>query len=129
DAVGMDAVRKAHAAGPNIPLVVLTALNDETAATQALKEGAQDYLIKGQIESQGLLRAIRYAIERQRMQAETEEIRKLQLQLKDEFLSHVSHELQSPLTAIYQFVTILLDNLAGELNPDQAEYLQIALRN
>src|SRR6202041_389981 len=52
-----------------------------------------------------------------------------QIQFKDEFLSHVSHELRSPLTAIYQFVTILLDKLAGELNLEQHEYLQIVLRN
>jgi hypothetical protein len=63
------------------------------------------------------------------MQAETDQIKKLQLQLKDDFLSHVSHELRSPLTAIYQFVTILADGLAGETKPEQHEYLQIILRN
>ena len=67
--------------------------------------------------------------ERERMQTETDLLRKQQLQLKDEFLSHVSHELRSPLTAIYQFVTILLDDLAGELNSEQREYLQITLKN
>lgn len=50
-------------------------------------------------------------------------------QLRNEFLSHISHELRSPLTAIYQFTTILLDGLAGEVNDDQREYLEIALRN
>jgi NO-binding membrane sensor protein with MHYT domain/anti-sigma regulatory factor (Ser/Thr protein kinase) len=53
----------------------------------------------------------------------------MELQLKDEFLSHVSHELRSPLTAIYQFVSILVDGLAGELRPEQSEYLRITLRN
>jgi FixJ family two-component response regulator len=43
---------------------VLTALDDETLATQASQEGAQDYLIKGKIETPALLRALRYAIER-----------------------------------------------------------------
>jgi hypothetical protein len=51
------------------------------------------------------------------------------MQFKDEFLSHVSHELRSPLTAIYQFVTILLDRLAGELEPKQHQYLETVLRN
>jgi len=51
------------------------------------------------------------------------------LRFKDEFLSHVSHELRSPLTAIKQFTTILLDGLAGELNKEQREYEQIVLKN
>jgi diguanylate cyclase (GGDEF)-like protein/PAS domain S-box-containing protein len=64
DGHGLGALRRARAAAPHIPLVVLTGLDDESLATQALQEGAQDYLIKGQIETQGLLRALRYAIER-----------------------------------------------------------------
>src|SRR5438034_4221763 len=51
------------------------------------------------------------------------------MRFKDEFLSHVSHELRSPLTAIKQFTTILLDGLAGELNKEQREYQQIVLKN
>jgi diguanylate cyclase (GGDEF)-like protein len=64
DAQGLEAVQRVCAAAPKIPLVVLTALDDEVAAAQALQEGAQDYLIKGQIETRGLLRAMRYAIKR-----------------------------------------------------------------
>src|SRR6202163_4136074 len=64
DAQGLEAVRRARAAAPSIPLVVLTGLDDESLATRALQEGAQDYLIKGQIDTRGLLRALRYAIER-----------------------------------------------------------------
>ena len=68
DAQGLEAVRRAHAAAPRVPLVVLTGLDDESLAAQALQEGAQDYLIKGQIETRGLLRALRYAIERKTME-------------------------------------------------------------
>jgi diguanylate cyclase (GGDEF)-like protein/PAS domain S-box-containing protein len=49
-------------------LVVLTGLDDESLAAQALQVGAQDYLIKGQIETRGLLRALRYAVERKSME-------------------------------------------------------------
>ena len=52
-----------------------------------------------------------------------------QLVTKDQFLSHVSHELRSPIAAIYQFVTILIDGLAGDLNSEQQEYMRIVLRN
>ena len=69
DAQGLGAVRRARAAAPRIPLVVLTGLDDESLAGQALQEGAQDYLIKGQIETRSLQRAVRYAIERNVMEA------------------------------------------------------------
>jgi diguanylate cyclase (GGDEF)-like protein/PAS domain S-box-containing protein len=64
DAQGLAAVRRAHAAAPRVPLVVLTGLEDESRALQALQEGAQDYLVKGKVEIRGLLRSLRYAIER-----------------------------------------------------------------
>jgi len=64
DEQGLGALRRARAFAPRMPLVVLTGLDDEQVAIEALQEGAQDYLIKGQIEAQGLLRAIRYAIKR-----------------------------------------------------------------
>src|ERR1700675_2826541 len=67
DAQGLGAVRRAHAAAPRVPLVVLTGLDDESLAAQALQEGAQDYLIKGQIEGRGLLRALRHSVERKIM--------------------------------------------------------------
>jgi signal transduction histidine kinase len=129
DGHGLDTVRRAHAAAPDVPLIILTGMDDEELAAEAMTQGAQDYLIKGQIESRALPRALRHAIDRHRMQAETDLIRTNQLQFKDEFLSHVSHELRSPLTAIRQFVTILSDGLAGELNPEQHQYLEIVLRN
>lgn len=129
DGHGLDTVRRAHAVAPGVPMIVLTGLDDEALAAEAMKAGAQDYLIKGQIENRALPRALRHAIERFRLQTETDLLRTHQLQFKDEFLSHVSHELRSPLSAIHQFVTILLDNLAGELNPEQRQYLEIVLRN
>ena len=68
DAHGLGAVRRAHACAPRVPLVVLTGMDDEVLAAQALQEGAQDYLIKGQIEARSLRRALRYAIERKIME-------------------------------------------------------------
>jgi len=69
-------------------------------------------------------------VKRERRQAaEALESRRQQLLMKDQLLSNVSHELRTPLTAVYQFVTILLDEIAGELNSEQKEYLGIALRN
>jgi two-component system cell cycle sensor histidine kinase/response regulator CckA len=58
-----------------------------------------------------------------------EQSRQEQMRFKDEFLSHVSHELRSPLTAIKQFTSILLSGHAGELNLEQREYEEIVLKN
>jgi diguanylate cyclase (GGDEF)-like protein/PAS domain S-box-containing protein len=68
DTQGVQAIRRAHAAAPRIPLVVLTGLDDESLAAQALQEGAQDYLLKGQIDARGLHRSLRYAMERKTME-------------------------------------------------------------
>jgi signal transduction histidine kinase/DNA-binding response OmpR family regulator len=66
---GLDALRQIHSAAPSVPVVVLTGPNDRALAVQALQEGAQDYLVKGQIETHGLMQALRYAIERKIMEA------------------------------------------------------------
>ena len=129
DAEGLGAVRKVHEYAPRIPLVVLTGRDDESLATGALQEGAQDYLIKGKIEPQALLRAIRYAIERQRMQVEIAQVKGLQLQLRDDFISTVSHELRTPLTSIRGALGLLDGHALGEL-PEKAEAMvKIALQN
>jgi len=70
DAQGLEAVRRARAAASSIPLVVLTGRDDETLALHSLQQGAQDYLVKGQIETRALWRAMRYAIERNLMEVE-----------------------------------------------------------
>jgi diguanylate cyclase (GGDEF)-like protein/PAS domain S-box-containing protein len=64
DTQGLESVLRTRAAAPHVPLVVLSGQDDESVALQALKKGAQDYLIKGQIEPRELLRALRYAVER-----------------------------------------------------------------
>jgi diguanylate cyclase (GGDEF)-like protein/PAS domain S-box-containing protein len=68
DGHGLGALRRAHAAAPRVPLVVLTGLEDESLAAEALREGAQDYLVKGEMEASGLFRALRYAIERKKLE-------------------------------------------------------------
>jgi signal transduction histidine kinase len=118
DAQGLEAVRRAHAAAPGVTLVVLTHLDDESLATQAMQVGAQDYLVKGQIETRGLLRALRYAVERKRLQ-----------RLKDEFVSTVSHELRTPLTSIAGSLGLLMGNAAGKLPDAAVNLLRIAHTN
>lgn len=67
DSRGLDTLRGILAAAPDQPVVVLTALEDEELAVAAVRHGAQDYMVKGQVSSYMLKRSIRYAIERHRM--------------------------------------------------------------
>jgi len=129
DVSSPEVIRRTRAAHPGVPLIVLVGAPDERLAFQALKDGAQDYLLKSQISTATLVRSMRYAIERQRLQFVTEETNQRQLRLKDEFLSHVSHELRSPIAAMHQFLSLLLDNIPGELNNEQREFLEIVARN
>ena len=68
DAFGLPTVREVHAASPTIPVVVLSGVSDQSLALQAVRQGAQDYLVKGQGHPELLARAIRYAIERKRFE-------------------------------------------------------------
>lgn len=69
-----------------------------------------------------------FSQEQQRL-AEAENAARFQLKLRDEFLSHVSHELRSPLTSIYSFSSIMADGLAGPTTSEQDQYLGIVLKN
>jgi len=66
DAHALDSIYKICAVAPELPIVVLTGLDDKTKALEAVKAGVQDYLVKGFFDSELLVRTIRYAIERKR---------------------------------------------------------------
>lgn len=79
DGQGLDTFTRVHSHAPDVPVVVLTGLDDDTIAVEAVKKGAQDYLIKGQVDSRWLVRALRYAIERKNAELERERlVRELQ---------------------------------------------------
>ena len=65
DSHGLDAFTRAYAQAPDVPMIVLSGLDDEMLAVKAVRGGAQDYLVKGQMDGDLLARAMRYAIERQ----------------------------------------------------------------
>ncbi|MDW7733241.1 MAG: PAS domain S-box protein [Methanolobus sp.] len=73
DSKGLNTFDKTQTEAPQIPVVVLTSLGDETLAITAVRNGAQDYLIKGQVNSSLLARAIRYAIERKQAEEKIKE--------------------------------------------------------
>jgi sigma-B regulation protein RsbU (phosphoserine phosphatase) len=127
DSHGADTFRTVLEKAPGVPVVILSGQDDEVLAMKALHQGVQDYLVKSDITSRHLERAMRYAMERQALRRSLEMSRLQQLEFKNQFLSHVSHELRTPLTSIHQFVTLLLDGLAGDINSEQRRYLDAAL--
>ncbi len=69
DSQGIETFQKLRAEAPKVPAIVLTGLDDESLGAQALREGAQDYLVKRELDGNLLPRALRYAIERCRSEA------------------------------------------------------------
>ncbi len=72
DSHGLDTLRRVRAAAPLLPVVVLTATDDEEVSTEAIRLGAHDYLVKGSAPGEVIVRAMSYAIERHRLHLEME---------------------------------------------------------
>lgn len=126
----LDVIRKTGFEGA---VILLTGQGDERLAAEAMRSGAADYMPKSDLTAASLRRAIDNALDRSRLQiALTEHRLRLErmnedLQQKNQeirsFYHTLSHELKTPLTAAREFVSILVDGLAGELSPTQIEYL------
>jgi signal transduction histidine kinase len=85
-----------RAAAPALPIVVLTGLDDEAVAVRAMRAGAQDYLVKGTVTAAGLRRALRHAVERQRLV----DAARRATEARDVVLGVVAHDLRNPLSTI-----------------------------
>ena len=70
DSQGFDTFAQAYAQAPRVPIIVLSGLADENLAVKTVQKGAQDYIVKGQLDSYALVRTIRYAIERKHVEEE-----------------------------------------------------------
>ena len=78
-----------------------------------MQDGAQDYLVKGQVDGGTILRSMRYAIERQRLEAARAELERQ----RDEFFSSVSHDLRTPVAAIKAAIGVVLANEPPNMPP------------
>jgi signal transduction histidine kinase len=106
DSHGFDTFARVHAAAPSSPIVVLSGSADEDLAVRAVQEGAQDYLVKGRVDGGTILRSMRYAIERQRLEVARRDLERQ----RDEFFSSVSHDLRTPVAAIKAAISVVLAN-------------------
>ncbi len=146
DSHGLGSFLEIYRHAPDLPVVVLTGNENEELALKALQEGAQDYIVKGSVDGQTLVRSVRYAIERHRRRAlehsnreltsEVSERKRMQEALEtlaaklersnrelQQFASVASHDLQEPLRKIIVFGSRLRDKAGDGLNSQARDYL------
>lgn len=138
DAQGLATLEAVRRAAPAVPVVVVTGLGDERLGVEALRRGAQDYLVKGGVSAPALRRAALYALTRarlgaqalaiERLNAEVEE-RRRQADLKDRFFATAAHEVRSPVTVVRAALQMLQEGGGGALNPEQRFMVDMALRS
>ncbi len=100
DGKGLETFEKIHEAAPTIPIIICSGLTDRTLALEAIGKGAQDYVIKGEVDQRTLEKVILYALERRHVQ-----------EMKEEFVGMVVHELRSPLAISRASIELLLNKV------------------
>ena len=130
DSFGLETINSVHNAVSQIPIIVLTNLSNEEAGVEAIKRGAEDYLVKGKFFRESLARTIRYAIERKRSKEKQtrllEELDKVNHELKD-FAYIVSHDLKAPLRGLKTIAKWLATDYADKLDENGRSQLYLLI--
>lgn len=125
DSQGLETLKTLKEHSWDIPIVILSGINDEKLAIQAVRQGAQDYLVKGQVTGEILVHALRYAIERklieEQLKTKTAQLEASNKEL-EAFSYMVSHDLRNPLTVV-KGMSQLLKQMYD--NKDEKEKLYI----
>jgi len=113
DSSGLETLRRVHAYASRIPIVILTGLDDELLAMKAVREGAQDYLVKAQLNVALLVRSLRYAIERKRIiedlkAAQDQLVQTKTLRAVGELAAGMAHHLNNLLAVMLLQIDLLL---------------------
>ena len=118
DSVGYETFARVRAESPHIPIIILTAVDDEDLAVRAMRHGAQDYLVKEQVDKNLIHRAIRYAIERAKVEQSLRHLSGRLLKLQDEERRRIARELHDVTAQKMAAVSMNLGLLQGTLKVD-----------
>ncbi|MFO0630415.1 MAG: response regulator [Polyangiales bacterium] len=114
DGQGMETLRQVRQTVPEKPVIVLTVLDDEELGLQAVREGAQDYVIKQEMTPGGLIRAIRYSVDKHRNETRLRETQRLEA--VGQLAAGVAQDFNNLLTAILGQAHLI--GLSAELSPE-----------
>lgn len=118
DGQGLETFETLNEAIKSKPIVILTGLNDEVLANDAVKLGAQDFILKKEMSEYLLTRTINYAIERKRFELNAKRL--AVLEEHEEFMATLGHDLKNPVIAANRVLKLMADGAAGEINSEQA---------
>ncbi|MFC1585926.1 response regulator [Fibrobacterota bacterium] len=125
DGKGLGNISRISTAAGGVPIIVLTGLNDEMVAVEAVRQGAQDYLVKGNFAPDLFWRAMHYAVERKSIEEKLQQAKtqaEAATKAKSEFLAHISHEIRTPLNIILGAADLLSET---SLDKAQKQYVEI----
>ncbi len=133
DACGVESVTRVKDTAPSLPIVIMSRVDDQAVAIEAMRSGAQDYLIKGQVDSRMLVRALRYAIERKKIEAQIQQLRDREAVLREINVALTSTlDLESVLHVLLDKIIVLRPKDAAFIrlhNPETGVMEPVACRN
>ena len=102
DSQGFRTFTQVHNQMPELPIIIITGLEDEDLGVSAVKEGAQDYLVKGQVDKKLLARSLKFAIERK----QTEKELKSSIYERDVLLKETHHRVKNNMQVIHSLLNL-----------------------